>query len=307
MKSCCKLVANCFNKSKYVVHFKTLQFYLQQGLEITRIHNIVQFGRAAIYKDYIDFNTNERSKAKSELKKSYYKQINCSLFGKSMEYVRNRMKVHMMSNAADFQHEVAKPHFIGATILAPNLVLTKRTNANVCLKSTIAIGAAVLDLSQVIMYDLVYNKLPRYEERFRCKIIPVGGDTDSLILLIKNVNVYRCLIPEMIKDELLDTSNYSKTHAKYSNNLNAKLGCVKDEFKGAVCSKIVMLTTKCCSMRIENEKFKCAAKGVGRETIKTLNHNDYRARILKRTKLLRKVSRFFRVSNINCSVSNRTR
>jgi len=210
-----------------------------------------------------------------------------------MEDVRNRMKVRMMSNAVDYQHEVAKPHFLSATILAPNLVLTKRTN--VCLKSTIAIGAAVLDLSKVqnmIMYDLVYNKLPRYEKRFWCKIIPVGGDTDSLFLLVKNVNVYECLIPEMIKDELLDTSSYPKTHAKYSNTLNAKLGCVKDKFKGAVCSEIVMLTPKCYSMRIENEKFKCAAKGVGRETIKTLNHNDYRSRVIKRTELLRQVSRF---------------
>src|SRR5277367_934522 len=111
MKSCRKLVANCFNKSNYVVHFKTLQFYLRQGLEITHIHSIVQFGQAAIYRDYIDFNTNERSKATSDFKKSYYKQIHCSLFGKSMEDVRNRMKVHMMSNAADYQHEVAKPHF----------------------------------------------------------------------------------------------------------------------------------------------------------------------------------------------------
>src|SRR5277367_6311131 len=201
------------------------------------------------------------------------------------------MKVNMMSNATDYQHEVAKPHFLSATILALNLVLTKRTNANVCLKNTIAIGAAVLDLSKMIMYDLVYNKLPAYESRFKCKIIPVGGDTDSLFLFVKNVSVYECLIPEMIKDELLDISNYSKTHAKYSNNLNAKLGCVKDEFKGAVCSEIVMLTTKCCSMRIENEKFKCAAKGVGRETIKTLNHEDYRSRIVNRSELLRKVSR----------------
>src|SRR5277367_2624247 len=292
MKSCRKLVANYFNKSNYVVHFKTLQFYLRQGLEITRIHTIIQFGQAAIYRDYIDFNTNERSKAKSEFKKSYYKQINCSLFGKSMADVRNRMKVHMMGNATDYQHEVAKPHFLSATILAPNLVLTKRTNAHVCLKSTIAIGAAVLNLSKAIMYDLVYNKLPVYERRFKCRIIPIGGDTDSLFLLVKNVNIYQCLIPEMIKDELLDTSNYPKTHEKYSNTLNAKLGCVKDEFKGAVCSEIVMLTPKCYSMRIENEKPKCTAKGVGRETIKTLNHDDYRSRILNRTEFLRRVSRF---------------
>ena len=185
-----------------------------------------------------------------------------------MEDVRGRMKVKLLSSALGFQHEVANPNFMGATILADNLVLSKRSNANVILKSTVAIGAAVLDLSKVIMYDLVYNKLPMYEQKLNCRITPVGGDPDSLFLAAENVDIYKSLIPEMIKDGLLDTSNYPKTHTHYSNDLNARLGCVKDEFKGRVCTEIVMLTPKCYSMSyLDDNKPKCAAKGVGRDVI----------------------------------------
>ena len=91
--------------------------YLKKGLEITYIHTIVQFHQSAIYREYIDTNTLKRSEAKDDFTKSFYKQINNSLFGKSMEGVRARMSVKFLTNAADYQHEVLNPRFLNATIL----------------------------------------------------------------------------------------------------------------------------------------------------------------------------------------------
>src|SRR6266566_2113165 len=106
---------------------------------------------------------------------------------------------------------------MGAIILGDRIALTKHSNDNVKLKSTIAIGAAVLDLSKLVMFDLVYNKLTAHKKNFNCSIVPVGGDTDSLFLAISQVDLYKQLIPKMIDDKLLDTSNYPKTHKKFSN------------------------------------------------------------------------------------------
>src|SRR6266853_6545364 len=113
MKSCKKLVANCFNKKNYAVHFKVLKFYLQKGLKITYIHNVVSFHQEHIYKNYIDANTKLRTLATNDFDKSYYKQINNSLFGKSMEDVRNRMKVHVVGEPYTYQNFAGKPHFLG--------------------------------------------------------------------------------------------------------------------------------------------------------------------------------------------------
>ena len=84
-----------------------------------------------------------------------------------------------------YAHHTMKPTFLGSVILGPDLTIVKHTNDNVSLKSTIAIGAAVLDLSKIIMYDLVYNKLPQYEEKFNCKMTVCGGDNDSLFIAVR--------------------------------------------------------------------------------------------------------------------------
>src|SRR3981189_3368266 len=93
----------------------------------------------------------------------------------------------------------------------------------------------------------------------------------------------------MISTGLLDTSNYAPTHKLYSNLLNAKLGCIKDEFKGNVCKEVVLLAPKCYSFKLINNVIKATAKGVGRAVSKTLTHEDYKDRYLLKTELCRTV------------------
>src|SRR5438477_12154531 len=102
-----------------------------------------------------------------------------------MEGVRDRIKVKLVGEAYRYVKFASKASFTGATVLAPELALIQHTNENVILKSTIAIGAAVLDLSKLIMYDLAYNKLPKYENQFCCTMRILGGDTDSLFISVR--------------------------------------------------------------------------------------------------------------------------
>ena len=75
------------------------------------------------------------------------------------------------------------------------------------------------------------------------------GDTDSLFISVRGrVNVQKELYPAMIRDKLLDISNYPKIHVLFSDALYSQLGCIKDEFKGKVCREIIMLAPKCYSM-----------------------------------------------------------
>ena len=292
MPTCHKLVGTCLDKKEYVVHFKMLKFYLQKGLRITKIHQCIKFKQEAIYKEYIDLQTARRADAKNDFEKMFYKQKNCSLFGKSMENVRNRIKVKLVGEAYRYVKYASKASFTGATVLGPELALVQYTNENVMLKSTIAIGAAVLDLSKLIMYDLAYNKLSMYENRFNCAMQIIGGDTDSLFIkVVGPVDLQRDLYPAMIADGLLDTSNYPKTHPLYSNAMNARLGCIKDEFKGETCQEVVLLAPKCYSFELVGGKTKATAKGVGRTVKNSLCHQDYKDRFLHQTEMSRVVKR----------------
>src|SRR3981189_1264592 len=141
------------------------------------------------------------------------------------------------------------------------------------------------------MYDLVYCKLPLYEEKFNCKMTVCGGDTDSLFISVRGkVDLQKEMSLALLGDKLVARSNYPKNHILYSDALNAQLGCIKDEFKEAVCSEIIILAPKCYSMAVEGgDKHK--AKGVGRRVTATLTHDDYKQRYLTRTELVKNVKR----------------
>ena len=96
------------------------------------------------------------------------------------------------------------------------------------------IGQAVLDLSKLRMYKLQYEELESYRKRFQCEINIIAGDTDSFFLECKNVNQRNQLLPAMIEDKLLDTSNFNKDDPLYSTSLKAMIGKFKDENKGLV-------------------------------------------------------------------------
>ena len=52
-----KLVPNLQNKTKYVCHYRNLQFYVKHGLIVTKIHRIISFCQKQWLKPWIDYCT----------------------------------------------------------------------------------------------------------------------------------------------------------------------------------------------------------------------------------------------------------
>ena len=77
-----KLVLTLDDKDNYVVHYRTLQLYLQLGMKLKHVHKVLQFQQRPYLKPYIDFNTDCRKHAKTEFEKDFYKLLNCAIFGR---------------------------------------------------------------------------------------------------------------------------------------------------------------------------------------------------------------------------------
>ena len=91
-----KLVLTLEDKENYVTHYSNLQFYLRQGKRLKKVHRVIEFDQEPWMEPYIGMNTEFRKQAKSDFETDFYKLMNNSVFGKTMENLGNRVDVKIV-------------------------------------------------------------------------------------------------------------------------------------------------------------------------------------------------------------------
>jgi hypothetical protein len=273
-----KLQLNLKNKERYVLHYKVLKFYLSLGMKVTKVRRIISFKEEDWLKSYMDFNTKQRTEAKSEFEKNLFKNMNCSFFGKTMENIRERINLTVVT---DIDKKTAiklysKPSFKDLIFFNEKFIGIQNIKPSIKFNKPIYLGMCILDLSKLLMYEFYYNK---FNKQFPDNEI-LYGDTDSLVLNIYTVDLYKEL--ENMKEEL-DTCDYPKDHPLYSLENKKVVGKFKDELNGKIMTEFIALRSKAYAFKLLNEEKK-KLKGMSKTTIKKdIKFEDYKKCVLNST------------------------
>ena len=149
-----KLIPNLGVKKKYVIHYENLKQYLSSGLKLTNIHRGIKFEESQWLEKYIAINTELRTAATSEFEKGFFKLMNNSVFDyKTMENIRNRVNMKLVTNTKRAEKLVAKPNFYHLNIFSEDLVAIHMKKTNLEYDKPVYLGMCILDLSKSLMYD----------------------------------------------------------------------------------------------------------------------------------------------------------
>ena len=77
-----KLVPNLCNKTNFIIHYHNLRLYLELRLCLTNVDRVLSFDQLPWLKNYINFNTRQRTAAKNDFEKDFFKLMSNAVFGK---------------------------------------------------------------------------------------------------------------------------------------------------------------------------------------------------------------------------------
>ena len=140
-----------------MLHYRNLQLYMALGLKVKKVHRVLEFDQSPWLKQYIDFNAEKRKHAKNPFENDFFKLMNNSVFGKTMEKLRKRVDVKLVTTDKKLDKLTSKPTYISSKIFNENLMAVHKIKEALTLNRLAYVGMCILDLSTTLMYDFHYN------------------------------------------------------------------------------------------------------------------------------------------------------
>ena len=283
-----KLICSFLPKKNYVLHYKNLKQYLKEGMILKKVHRGIKFYQSPWMEPYFRKNTDLRKEAKNAFEKDFFKLMNNSPFGKTIENIRKRQNVELVDDRKKAFKLTSKPNFDHATIFDEHLVAVHMKKTEVYFNKPIFVGQAILDLSKTLMFDFHYNYI---RKKYNNKTELLFTDTDSLMYLIQTDDFFLDIKKDVKRK--FDTSGYPVVHPSgIKTGVNKKVvGNFKDEACGKQITRFVGLRPKLYSFKVEEEGEIRKAKGVKKNVIKkSLSFEDYKKCLFSEEDLLKEMN-----------------
>jgi hypothetical protein len=283
-----KLIPNLFDKERYTCHYRNLRFYLEHGLELTKVHRVLAFRQSRWLAPYISLNSEMRGKAKTAFEKDFWKLMNNALFGKTCENVTKRNDVRLMVDRAKCEVLMRKPHCLGFKIFSKDIAAVAMQKLICLIEKPTYVGYCVLELAKLLMYEFHYDHAQKRWPNEHLKLLLT--DTDSLVYEIQTDDVYEDITSDPTFAACFDLSNYPASSKFHSDANKMVIGKMKDESGGNIITGVVGLRAKMYAYRWQapeldadvqppSNKEAKRMKGIQRAAQNTIYYNDFVAQL----------------------------
>ena len=148
VNKCNKLVCNLYD-----IHIRSLKQALNYGLILRKVHRVIQFNQDAWLKPYIDMNTELKKQAKNDFKKDFFKLMNNSVFGKTMENLRKHRDIKLVTTDKRRSQLVSELNYHTTKWFSESLLATEMKKTKVKLNKPVYLGLSILEISKTLMYE----------------------------------------------------------------------------------------------------------------------------------------------------------
>ena len=113
-------------------------------------------------------NTKLRTEAKYDFQKDFFKLMNNSIFGKTMENVRKHRGIKLVTTNTKRSHLVLEPNYRLIKWFSENLLAIGTNKTKVKKNNPVYLDLSVLEIKKALMYEFWYDYIkPNYQNNGR--------------------------------------------------------------------------------------------------------------------------------------------
>ena len=126
----------------------------------------------------MEINTKSRAEAKNHIEKGFFKLMNNSVFGKTMENVRKHRDIKLVTTDKRRNQLVSEPNYRTIKWFSEDLLAIEMKKTKLKLNKPVYLCFSILDISKTLMYEFWYDYIkPKYQNNAKLCYM----DTDSFI------------------------------------------------------------------------------------------------------------------------------
>ena len=195
--------------------------------------------------------------------------MNNSVFGKTMENLRKRADIKLVTDQKKLMKLTSNPTFMTSKIFNEKLVSVHKIKEILTLNMPADMG--MFHLSKTSMYDVHNNYI---KKKYNDKAKLLFTDTDSLTYEIETKDAYKDFWSD--KDKF-DNNEYPENSPYFDKSIKKVIGKFKDEASGIPVNEFIGLRSKMYSYLKDTDECGKTAKGIKKNVIK----KDINTRITK--------------------------